>query len=694
MLDRVVFVLLLTSSLAASQSLGEKKPVKCMTSADARYLQPAMEVPADWMEGLWHSGMSMTIGEEGHVSDDQRHEIAFTTVGTRMWWTKTDSANETIYFETADEEMLLCADAEKGLQVYFFENTADNRNEDWCKWIVDIHPDNSSTFRLRNFFFQQTLPEIGHLYFAKTGVYFDYEEASINHPANRVNEEQKWFRWVETDINSSNQNFEDLVDDCSMLAESQDYSDYGDGGPSEMIGARSFGSSGSGRKTQSNRQRSSKTKMFITKNKQYECKNGWYLFGEKCYRMLRRIFTTQVRAKRICKMLDGKPVMPRSKKEQNYLNQFVLHYDRGQSYWIAAEGNERGGGSVKFHDGEENPLKFRRWIRNRGSFSNDKCAYLKNKRWYPAKCSSTHKVMCEIEAKPSGVHDCGRLQDPSLDELMRHAATPVVTKARIVNGIPAEPGQFPWQISIRFKRPLYQGGLAIEHNCGGSLIDECWVLSAAHCFPEKKKGKYYIRVGDTNNDVEEGTEQDFDIDKLIVHEDYRLYPSPRNDIALIKLRRNSNGQCATFGELVQPACLPGENFPMKSEGDLCQVSGWGVTNTSLGHSSAKPNLQWVTLPTLKTAYCNARYNRAKQYFLEDVMFCAGQKEGGQDACTGDSGGPYVCRNSEGRYAVTGVVSFGIGCARKKYPGVYTKVASFNDWIRATINEYGDGKIIG
>ena len=63
------------------------------------------------------------------------------------------------------------------------------------------------------------LPEIGHLYFTKTGLYFDYEEASINHPENHVDEEQKWFRWVETNTNTNSRDFEDIEDDCSMLGE-------------------------------------------------------------------------------------------------------------------------------------------------------------------------------------------------------------------------------------------------------------------------------------------------------------------------------------------------------------------------------------------------------------------------------------------------------------------------------------------
>merc|ERR1712224_8286 len=120
-------------------------------------------------------------------------------------------------------------------------------------------------------FFQQTLPEIGHLYFAKTGVYFDYEEASINHPANRVDEEQKWFRWVETDINSKNEDFEDLEDDCSLLAGPITDSDDEEG----VIGARSFGS---GPQTVQRRGRKNDGIMFIHRNKNLNVKmDGTYL---------------------------------------------------------------------------------------------------------------------------------------------------------------------------------------------------------------------------------------------------------------------------------------------------------------------------------------------------------------------------------------------------------------------------------
>merc|ERR1739838_9194 len=102
---------------------------------------------------------------------------------------------------------------------------------------------------------------------------------------------------------------------------------------------------------------------------------------------------------------------------------------------------------------------------------------------------------------------------------------------------------------------------------------------------------------------------------------------------------------------------------------------------------------YATLPLLTDKYCASRYNDKRHRFFEhEYMICAGMKQGGTDACTGDSGGPYACRNDAGRYVLTGIVSYGIGCARKKYPGVYTKVSEFVPWIATKIEENGGGDI--
>jgi len=164
----------------------------------------------------------------------------------------------------------------------------------------------------------------------------------------------------------------------------------------------------------------------------------------------------------------------------------------------------------------------------------------------------------------------------SEDELVNH---------RIVNGKPANPGAHPWQVAIR-KKELFANGY--PHQCGGILISSCWVVTAAHCFPTTSSNSLkqrVVRVGDYyNDDKHEGLTQaqideldgkekqtDREIFKVYKHERYVSYPSPKQDIALIKLK-----QCVRLEKYVQPACLPMQaDDPVAS---TCVITGWGATN--------------------------------------------------------------------------------------------------------------------
>ena len=91
------------------------------------------------------------------------------------------------------------------------------------------------------------------------------------------------------------------------------------------------------------------------------------------------------------------------------------------------------------------------------------------------------------------------------------------------------------------------------------------------------------------------------------------------------------------------------------------------------------NLQWVAVPTVTNAQCAQAYGST----ITSSMICAGLPEGGKDSCQGDSGGPFVCRK-DGKAVLTGVVSFGIGCALAEYPGVYARVTAVLDWVKANM----------
>ncbi|CAH1255089.1 PRSS2 [Branchiostoma lanceolatum] len=227
---------------------------------------------------------------------------------------------------------------------------------------------------------------------------------------------------------------------------------------------------------------------------------------------------------------------------------------------------------------------------------------------------------------------------------------------RIVGGTAATPGAFPWMVSLQ------QNGY---HFCGGTLLNSEWVLSAAHC--QASASTLRVIVGENNFGSNEGTEQSTGAQDVIPHPNYNPNTYD-NDIMLIKL-----SYPVTINSWVSPACLPSA---MVEDGTDVTVTGWGST-----HPSGSPysyRLQRVNVHTIPRSHCNAAHSYNGQ--VTSNMFCAGHSAGGRDSCQGDSGGPGVRAGT-----VYGVVSWGFGCGNARYPGVYTKVANYVDWINSYIN---------
>ncbi|XP_001362475.1 anionic trypsin-like [Monodelphis domestica] len=221
---------------------------------------------------------------------------------------------------------------------------------------------------------------------------------------------------------------------------------------------------------------------------------------------------------------------------------------------------------------------------------------------------------------------------------------------KIVGGETCQEASVPYQVSLN----------AGYHFCGGSLINEQWVVSAAHCY----MSRIQVRLGEHNIEVTEGNEQFIDSEKVIRHPGYSFWTLD-NDIMLIKLKTP-----VILNDHVLPISLPKDCAPAGTE---CLISGWG--NTLSSGADYPDLLQCLQAPLLSDAECRASYPGE----ITDNMVCAGFLEGGKDSCQGDSGGPVAC-NGE----LQGIVSWGYGCAQKGRPGVYTKVCNFVNWIEETI----------
>lgn len=159
--------------------------------------------------------------------------------------------------------------------------------------------------------------------------------------------------------------------------------------------------------------------------------------------------------------------------------------------------------------------------------------------------------------------------------------------------------------------------------------------------------------------------QDFATEYFKIHPKYNRATNEA-DLAIIKLRTKTE-----FTEAIKPICLPQRNRDYA--GQLAIVTGWG--HTSFG-GRGSPQLRQVSLPVWNNTQCDASYSIA----ISDNMLCAGNKQGGKDSCQGDSGGPLMLQGPNKRWMVIGVVSWGIKCGQPNYPGVYTRVSKYIDWI--------------
>ncbi|EFB21826.1 hypothetical protein PANDA_010363, partial [Ailuropoda melanoleuca] len=264
--------------------------------------------------------------------------------------------------------------------------------------------------------------------------------------------------------------------------------------------------------------------------------------------------------------------------------------------------------------------------------------------------------------------------------------------ARVVGGDNARPHSWPWQISLQY---LKNG--TWRHTCGGTLIANNYVLTAAHCISNfvvhlliqpvftahaqcatrtnplpllSNTLTYRVALG-KNNLVEDEEGSVFaNVDSIIVHKKWNSF-LVRNDIALIKLK-----EPVQLSDTIQVACLP-EAGSLLPQDYPCYVTGWGRLWTN---GPIADELQQGLQPVVDHATCTQRDWWGSM--VRDTMVCAGG-DGIISSCNGDSGGPLNCQAKSGFWEVRGIVSFGssLGCNTVKKPTVFTRVSSYINWIK-------------
>ncbi|KAB0347036.1 hypothetical protein FD754_011893 [Muntiacus muntjak] len=244
--------------------------------------------------------------------------------------------------------------------------------------------------------------------------------------------------------------------------------------------------------------------------------------------------------------------------------------------------------------------------------------------------------------------DCG-LQGPS---------------GRIVGGAVSSEGEWPWQASLQVRG---------RHICGGTLIADRWVITAAHCFQEDSMASpalWTVFLGKVWQSSRWPGEVSFKVSRLLLHP-YHEEDSHDYDVALLQLDHPVVRSAA-----VHPVCLPARSHFFEP-GLHCWITGWGALREGGPTSNG---LQKVDVQLIPQDLCSEAY----RYQVTPRMLCAGYRKGKKDACQGDSGGPLVCKEPSGRWFLAGLVSWGLGCGRPNYFGVYTRITGVIGWIQQVL----------
>ncbi|NWI13445.1 FA7 factor, partial [Crypturellus soui] len=258
----------------------------------------------------------------------------------------------------------------------------------------------------------------------------------------------------------------------------------------------------------------------------------------------------------------------------------------------------------------------------------------------------------DVSCLPRVKYPCGKIP-----VLAKKNAT---AEGRIVGGYICPPGECPWQALIIHNR---------QEKCGGTLLSPEWVVTAAHCLDYVRETEILVRLGEHAIHLDEKHEQESGISRMIIHEEYKI-GQVNNDIALLRLETPVN-----LTDYVVPICLPETQFAVYELSSIkfSTVSGWGRL---LDGGATSSFLMRVDLPRVKTQECE----KETDLNITENMFCAGDLGGTKDSCRGDSGGPHATKYKD-TWFLTGIVSWGKGCAVKGRYGVYTRVSKYITWLK-------------